>query len=41
LLPARLLTYQDLKSELEQLSKDTSTPPLPVHENVRGDTYYH
>ena len=41
LLPSRLLTYQDLKSELEHLSKDTSTHQLPVHENVRGDTYYH
>jgi transposase len=41
LLPANLLTYQDLKSELEQLSNEVSTQPLPAHENVRGDGYYH
>ena len=41
LLPENLLTYQDLKSELELLSKEASTDPLPAHENVRGDTYYH
>jgi transposase len=41
LLPSHLLTYQDLKSELEHLAKDVSTPPLPAHDNVRGDTYYH
>jgi len=41
LLPSHLLTYQDLKSELEHLAKDVSTLPLPAHDNVRGDTYYH
>jgi transposase len=41
LLPPRLFTYHDLKSELEHLTKDMSAPPLPAHENVRGDTYYH
>jgi hypothetical protein len=41
LLPSHLLTYQDLKSELEHLAKDVSTPSLPAHDNVRGDTYYH
>jgi transposase len=41
LLPAKLLTYQDLKSELEHLPTDRSIPPLPAHDNVRGDRYYH
>jgi len=41
LLSAKLLTYQDLKSELEHLPVDHSTHPLPAHENVRGDSYYH
>jgi transposase len=41
LLPPRLHTYQDLKSELQLLSNEISTNPLPTHENVRGDTYYH
>lgn len=40
LLPPRLLAYQDLKSELEHLSKSVPADPLSVHENVRGDTYY-
>ena len=40
LLSAHLLTYKDLKSELEHLTKDVSVQPLPVHEHVRGDTYY-
>jgi transposase len=40
LLPAKLLTYKDLKSELEHLTKNISAQPLPAHENVRGDTYY-
>jgi transposase len=40
LLSAHLFSYQDLKSELEQLAKKVSTQPLPIHENVRGDTYY-
>jgi transposase len=41
LLPAKLLTYQDLKTELEHLPVDRSIHPLPAHDNVRGDTYYH
>ena len=40
LLAAHLLSYQDLKSELERLAKTVSTQPLPSHENVRGNTYY-
>jgi transposase len=40
LLPGKLLTYQDLKFELEHLTKNISAQPLPAHENVRGDTYY-
>jgi transposase len=40
LLSARLLTYKDLKVELEHLTRDLPVPPLPAHENVRGDTYY-
>ena len=41
LLLAKLLTYQDLKSELEHLPADRSMPALPAHDNVRGDSYYH
>jgi transposase len=42
LLPAHLLSYTDVKSELERLAAQPATPePLPVHENVRGQTYYH
>lgn len=41
LLPGKLLTYKDLKSELEYLTKNISVQPLPAHEHVRGDTYYH
>jgi transposase len=39
---AHLLSYRDLKSELEMLSRQ-STPdnPPPTHENIRGETYYH
>ena len=40
LLSAKLLTYKDLKSELEHLTKNISTQSLPIHEHVRGDTYY-
>ena len=40
LLPAHLLGYQDLKSELEHLANEAAVDPLPAHENVRGDTYY-
>lgn len=39
---AHLLSYRDLKSELERLSHP-STPDNPpaLHENIRGETYYH
>jgi transposase len=40
LLSAKLLTYKDLKSELEHLTRDLPIQPLPAHEHVRGDTYY-
>lgn len=40
LLSAKLLSYQDLKSELEYITKDLPIQPLPAHEHVRGDTYY-
>jgi len=43
LLDARLLSYGDLKAELDALAKATSTDeptPLPLHENIRGITYY-
>jgi len=40
LLPAKLLTYKDLKAELEHLTKDLPVQSLPAHEHVRGDTYY-
>jgi transposase len=42
-LEAHLLSYRDLKSELEALSRPTPIspdPPLPTHENIRGKTYY-
>lgn len=41
LLPGKLLTYRDLKSELERLTQNAPVQPLPTHEHVRGDTYYH
>jgi transposase len=41
LLPAHLLSYSDVKAELEQLATQTSPEPLPAHENVRGPSYYH
>jgi hypothetical protein len=40
LLNAKLLTYKDLKAELEHITRDLPIQPLPAHENVRGDTYY-
>lgn len=40
----RLLSYRELKNELEALAR-TPAPipltPLPAHENVRGETYFH
>lgn len=41
LLLAGLLSYRDLHAELERLSTNPSTPTLPAHANVRGNTYYH
>jgi hypothetical protein len=40
LLSAKLLTYKDLKAELERLTRNAPVQPLPAHEHVRGDTYY-
>jgi transposase len=51
MLDAHLLTYRDLKAELEALAATASrsahgpaalpeTPPLPTHENIRGKSYY-
>jgi len=41
LLEADLLSYRDLKSELDRLMAARSPePPLPAHENVRGSNYY-
>ena len=39
---ALLLSYADLKNELEALEDQLKSdqPPL-VHENIRGETYYH
>jgi len=44
-LEARLLSYRDVKAELDHQSRLLSLPAsqptaLPVHENIRGDTYY-
>ena len=36
---AHLLSYRDVKSELEMTSPAPKPPP-PVHENIRGETYY-
>jgi transposase len=41
LLPVHLLSYTDVKSELERLAASAPAEPLPVHENVRGPSYYH
>jgi len=39
---AHLLSYRDLKGELEMLAnKSKSDNPPSVHENIRGETYYH
>lgn len=41
LLEARLFSYGDVKSELERLaSAHSPEPPMPAHENVRGNEYY-
>ena len=41
LLPAHWLSYKDVKAELERLAVNLPAEPLPVHENVRGQSYYH
>ena len=42
LLDAHLLSYGDLKSELErQACRSISDQSSVVHENIRGETYYH
>jgi len=39
---ARLLSYGDLKNELQALARQlASDQPPTVHENIRGETYYH
>jgi transposase len=40
LLTANLLSYRDLKSELERLTAQATDTVLPTHENVRGSSYY-
>jgi transposase len=40
LLPAHLLSYTAVKSELERLAANAPVEPLPVHENIRGKNYY-
>lgn len=41
---ARLLSYRDVKAELDHQAKKLSLPDqpsaFPVHENIRGDIYY-
>ncbi len=39
-LADNLFSYRDLKAELEALAASAPDTPMPVHENVRGDTYY-
>jgi hypothetical protein len=40
-LQAHLLSYKELKAELEALARRSPTPTQPlVHENIRGETYY-
>jgi hypothetical protein len=41
LLPVHLLSYKDVKAELERLAVNLPVEPFPVHENVRGQSYYH
>lgn len=40
LLTANLLSYRDVKTELERLAARASETVLPAHENVRGSSYY-
>jgi len=38
---AHLLSYRDVKSELEVLARKSTSDNLPLsHENIRGETYY-
>jgi transposase len=38
---AHLLSYRDVKSELEMLARNSSSDnPPSTHENIRGETYY-
>jgi transposase len=41
LRPAQLFSYTDVKLELEHLKTKAPAESLPVHENVRGHSYYH
>jgi transposase len=41
LLEANLLSYRDVKSELEHLASIPADTAMPAHENVRGSSYYH
>jgi transposase len=46
LLVAHLLSYRDLKNDLQTLAQPAiptvpQPTPLPVHENIRGENYYH
>ncbi len=40
---AHLFSYQDLKGELQPATGHSPEPvtPAPMHENIRGKTYYH
>ena len=39
---AHVLSYRDLKNELEALARPVQcNHPAPVHENIRGENYYH
>lgn len=45
-LAAHLLSYKDVKNELDALARisapaSAELTPLPAHEHVRGETYYH
>jgi transposase len=40
LLAAHLLSYREVKTELEHRTATASSTALPAHENVRGSSYY-
>lgn len=40
LLAAHLLSYREVKTELEHRTATASQTALPAHENVRGSSYY-